>query len=475
MREPATSNGESTFDRLQAEVIQPGICTHCGTCAGLSHGTVEMVQSVGGPLPAPSGGYSPDVPTLAYDACPGKGVDYPALYRACFDALPENWLVGPHRQFYVGHAADPAIRRQGASGGAITQTLLYLLDAGLIDGAVVLQQGRPRPWLAEPVIARTRPEIVAASQSVYIPSPVNTILPQMAAFEGRLGYVGLPDQVAALRCLQLAGHPGARKVDYVLGPYVGTAIYLAAIESYLRANGVDDLEEVVSLRYREGEWPGYLQIELRSGRMLRAQKFYYNYLIPFYITQASLQAVDFTNELTDISVGDAWHPRYEARGEGYSVVVARTVKGQQLLERMRSEGRLALEPADVDEAMAMHGHMLDFKKRGAFIRNDWRRRLGSRAPSYGYHPAHIPLSRKGVELFISLLFALGRTRLARRLVEIVPLAILGPLFNMLRKTWKNLSKPVKRKGLRQIAFVLDNTAGEDGEQRSDPNAKNEDQ
>ncbi len=68
--------------------------------------------------------------------------------------------------------------------------------------------------------------------------PVNTILPQMEAFEGRLAYVGLPDQVAALRRLQAAGHPGALKVDYVLGPYVGTIMYFAAIESFLRSNGV---------------------------------------------------------------------------------------------------------------------------------------------------------------------------------------------------------------------------------------------
>jgi len=441
----------NAYERLKREVIDAGICTHCGTCAGLSGGTLRMEETPAGPLPAAAGadvGLSP----LAYDACPGKGIDYPAAYRALFGRLPDNWLSGPYRQIYVGYACNEAIRRQAASGGVITQTLLYLLREGLVDGAVVLASGRPKPWLAQPIIAQTEGEIRAASQSVYTPAPVNVILPEMEAFTGRLAYVGLPDQVASLRKLQQAGHPGAQKVDYVLGPYVGTAIYLAAIESYLRANGVVDLSEVAELRYREGEWPGYLQIRTRSGRLLRAEKFYYNYLIPFYITQASLQAVDFTNELTDISVGDAWHPRYEARGQGYSVVVARTEKAQALLEKMRAAGLLSLEETPEEEALAMHGHMLDFKKRGAFIRNDWRRRLGRRAPTYGYRPAHIPLSRKLVELFIVSLFAAGRTRLARRAIESVPLSLLGPLFDTLRKTWKRLSKPVKRKGLSGATF-----------------------
>ncbi len=95
----------------------------------------------------------------------------------------------------------------------------------------------------------------------------------------------LPDQVASLRVLQQAGHPAAANVRYVLGPYVGTNMYFAAIESYLRANGIHSLDEVAELRYREGEWPGYLMIRTRHGRVLRAEKFYYNYLIPFYITQ----------------------------------------------------------------------------------------------------------------------------------------------------------------------------------------------
>lgn len=442
----------NTWQRLQQEVVNEGICTHCGACAGLSHGTLQMCETAAGPVPIAHGGV--DLPALAYDACPGKGIDYPAATQALFGRLPDNWLLGCYRRLYIGRATSPDIRRRAASGGVISQTLIYLLQKGLIDGAVVLQQGQPRPWQAQPVIARTPEVIIAAAQSVYVPAPVNTILPQMEAFDGRLAYVGLPDQVASLRTLQQAGHEGATKVDYVLGPYVGTSMYLGAIESFLRANGVKSLAQVASLRYREGEWPGHLQITLHDGRVLRARKFYYNYLIPFYITQASLQAVDFSNELTDISVGDAWSPQYEKRGEGYSVVVARSERAEAVLRQMVREGFLALDETTAEEAMAMHGHMLDFKKRGAFIRNEWRQRAGRRAPTYGYRPASIPLTRKLVELFIVLLFSVCRTRVARQLVQWMPLSLIGPLFDVLRRSWKAASKPVKRKGLGNASFVI---------------------
>lgn len=456
-----TAGGAAVYRRLVDEVIRPGLCTHCGLCVGLSAGTLTMQETVEGPQPAPVGDGPIHLPPAAYLACPGKGLAYPDLNRFVFGAEPDNWLIGHHRGIGIGHATDAAVRRNGASGGVITQTLLYLLETGAIDGAVVLRQGWPRPWQATPIIATTADEIRAAAQSVYAPIPVLTVLDALARFPGKVALVGLPDQVAAVRRLQALGEPVAQKIAYLLGPYTGTNLYGEAIASYLRAQGIHDMNQVAALRYREGEWPGNLYIRLHDGREFRAAKFYYNYLIPFYITRATLYAVDFTNELTDISVGDAWHPRYESQGGGHSVVVARTEAGQRVVDAMSAAGMIRLTPTTRAETLAMHGHMLDFKKRGAFIRMQWRAWLGAPVPDYGYRPASIPLGRYGVELIISTLFAVGRMAWARRVVEQIPLKILGPLFNTLRLRWKALSRPTKRRGLADVRFVTTSTAPSD--------------
>ena len=446
-----------SWERLQDEVINAGICTHCGTCVGLSSGTLTWQETAQGPLPTPVNNQTVQLLSFTWDACPGKGINYPQATQHQFGRLPQNsseWLAGISQQAYIGYASQENIRRQGASGGVIIQTLIYLLESGQVDGVVTLCQGQPTPWQAEPIIVTTPEALLAAAQSVYVPAPVNTILDQMTAFAGRLAYVGLPDQVASLRQLQQAGHAGANKVDYVLGPYVGTAMYFGAIHSFLRANGVKDHRQITRLRYRDGEWPGSLHITLQDGRVLTAEKFYYNYLIPFYITQRDLQAMDFANELTDISVGDAWHPQFEAKGEGFSVLLGRSKKAVDLLGEMENAGILHLTPIPIGEALAMHGHMLDFKKRGSYLRNQWRKKRGKAAPNYGYAPRHMPLSRKLVELFIVMLFGIAGTRLARKIVEYIPLNIIGPAFNTLRKAWKDFSKPVKRKGLGNIEFEL---------------------
>ena len=455
MTESTRSESSDVYRRLRDEVVERGLCTHCGTCAGLSGGNIDMVRGGSGPLPVSQRDDSSTLTELAYQACPGLGINYPQLFRWFFDGLPHNWLIGAYRQIFLGYSLIPRIRRCGSSGGVITQTLLYLLENDLIDGGIVLQHGSPEAWLSTPMIARTAEEIEAAAQSVYVPVPVNTILAEVESFDGRLAYVGLPDQVAAIRQLQRLGHAGAKKIEYVIGPYVGTIMYLDSIRSYLRSKCAKKLEDIAELRYREGEWPGCLQIKLKSGEILRENKFYYNYLIPFYLTKSTLLSVDFTNELTDISVGDAWNPQLEERGGGFSVVLARTELGSRLLKEMKDRGLLALDELSLDAALAMHGHMLDFKKRGAFIRMAWLRRFGRAVPQYGYAPEHISIVRRFVELFISGILLAGHSRLARYLVERIPLKLIGPLFDVLRKAWKRISKPTKRSGLRTMTFRID--------------------
>jgi coenzyme F420 hydrogenase subunit beta len=443
------------WQRFAREVLAPGNCMHCGACMGLCPDLLALEETPHGPLPVPrrplSGEDDPAL-ALAWAVCPGRGVPYPELFGH-LGRQPETWLLGPYRRLLTGHATDPAIRRLGASGGVISRVLVHLLESGEIDGAVVLRQGLPRPEAAAPVIATSRAEVLAAAESVYAVTPLLTILPAMEAFPGRLALVGLPEQVAALRLLQAAGHPAAAKVAFVLGPYTGTNMYAGAVRAFLRAQGVRDDVPIASLRWRAGEWPGYLEVRTADGRVFRARKFYYNYLIPFFVSRNCLITPDFTNEATDLSVGDAWSPRFERLGGGHSVVVVRSARAEAVLETLRAAGALALEPIGRAEALAMHGHMLDFKKRGAFIRLAWQARRGQPIPEYGYRPVRIAPGRRAVEAVIATLFAIGRGTLARWVVSRLPLAVVGPLFDVLRRSWKGLSKPTKRRGLAETEFV----------------------
>jgi coenzyme F420 hydrogenase subunit beta len=433
-------------ERLAREVVEAGICTGCGACVALeAAGRAAMTDTPFGPIPVfPAGA---DLPELAWTVCPGKGIPHAALYRRHYGQIPENWLLGCFKAVRTGHSANEEIRRAGASGGVMTHVLIHLLETRRIDAAVVVRQGVPEPEKARAVLAATRDEILAGAQSVYVPVSVLDILPRLEPGK-RYAMTCLPDQAAALRQLQLAGHPQALQVKYVLGPYTGTAIYPAAIQCYLRSKGVKPgADRVESLKWRAGEWPGYMEIRLASGKVFRSKKFYYNFLIPFFVTQNSLQSVDFANEFADLSVGDAWSPRFESLGGGHSVIVTRSDEMEAVVREMEGLGLLATEPEDPLRALAMHGHMMDFKKRGGFIRNRLRVFFGRKAPVYDIRPETMAWSRVAVEIVVSSLFLMGSTRLARWMVARLPERVIGPVFNRLRLTWKAMSKPTKRKAL----------------------------
>ncbi|MDJ0737330.1 MAG: Coenzyme F420 hydrogenase/dehydrogenase, beta subunit C-terminal domain [Nostocaceae cyanobacterium] len=446
----------SYWQRLQDEVIIPGNCTHCGACVGLHPNLVGFKETISGPLPHLHGPLSVEEDlclSLAWSVCSGRGVPYPELFNYLnYDV--KNWLTGAYRQMYTGFARENDIRNRGASGGVISRVLIHLLETGQVQGAVVLKQGLHVPDRAEPMIATNREQVLAAAQSVYAVTPLLTILPEMEAFPGLLAFVGLPEQVTTLRMLQAAGHPAAQKVVFVAGPYTGTNMYGGAVRAFLRSQGVPDHIPITSLQWRAGEWPGYLQVETADGGIFQAKKFYYNYLIPFYISRNCQITPDFTNEATDLSVGDAWSPQFEEAGGGHSVVVVRSQKALEVVEKMRESGLLTLEPVEVNQALGMHGHMLDFKKRGSFIRLEVQQKFGKPIPEFGYRPASISLTRRLTEVVISGSFLIGSFPWSRWFISKLPLGLVGPAFNILRKTWKGISKPTKRKGLAETSFIF---------------------
>ena len=164
--------------------------------------------------------------------------------------------------------------------------------------------------------------------------------------------------------------------------------------------------------------------------------------------------MDFTNEFCDLSVGDAWSPRFESAGGGHSVITTRTDEMEGIIRDMERSGLLVTTVEEAAETLAMHGHMLDFKKRGSYIRNRIRKIFGKRASDHGLAPHPLPASRVLVELVISGLFLVCGTRPARWVVARIPESVVGPLFNRLRLAWKSMSKPTKRKGLGNLTMVV---------------------
>jgi coenzyme F420 hydrogenase subunit beta len=141
--------------------------------------------------------------------------------------------------------------------------------------------------------------------------------------------------------------------------------------------------------------------------------------------------------------------------------MGRSEKGEALLEEMAVAGRLEVQPLEEEAAVGMHSHMLDFKKRGAFLRMDRRSARGQAVPEYGFRPTFIPWQRRAFEYVLAFIFWTCSLRISRWSVEHFPVRITGRLFEQARQLWKRLTRTTKRKGLGHVEFEIDRPGGRD--------------
>ena len=430
------------------EVINHNLCNRCGSCVGLSQGKIVFSDKTGDYLPKIISEPDDKTSDLIWQACAGKEFDFPGFRNKIYTSqTPFHVYTGPYQSISIGYARNDEVRKQGASGGILSAVLIWLLENKMIDGAVVTGMSDTEPWLSKSYIATTSAQIIEAAQSKYIITSVNEILPEIGSFKGRLAYVGLPGQVQSIRKLQQANHPWVQNIEYIFGPFYGNTLHFSSVRSFLKSYEYNDYTQITKLYFRYGEWPGNMRVEFRNGEVIQLPKFHANYLIPFHILKNSLLCSDLSNEFTDISGGDAWAPVYEERGKGFSMVIARSEKGQHILEQMQQQGVLDLQPIDENEAITMHSHGYDLKKRGTFIRIRYRKMLGLPVPDYGYTVSGFTFQRYAMEVFINLMFLALGTKIMRWFVELLPPAFIGGIFERSRKIWKKSTYNIKRSDL----------------------------
>jgi coenzyme F420 hydrogenase subunit beta len=430
------------------KVMNSNLCNRCGSCVGLSDGAIVFEDKTGKYVPVQKRKINDDLADKLWQSCSGKEFNFPVYSKKIFRETPGfHRYTGAFQKIYIGYCTDEAIRRNSASGGIISSVLIWLLENKWIDGAVVLKMSETEPWMNEPFIATSKEEILISAQSKYTISSVNEILPEILRFKGNLAYVGLPGQVQSIRKLQEINDPSVINIKYIFGPFYGNTLHFSSVISFLRSYKIRDYHQVARLYFRYGEWPGYMRAEMKDGKIIQLPKFHANYLIPFHILKNSLLCTDLSNEFTDISGGDAWAPIYEERGKGFSMVISRSKTGQEIIDNMKSEGLLTLNEIELDQAIEMHSHGYDLKKRGTFIRMRFRQWLGKDNPDYGYSITGFSFTRYLMEFFIGALFLLLGTAPARFIVEKIPPAFIGNIFEKVRTFWKKSTHNIKRNQL----------------------------
>jgi coenzyme F420 hydrogenase subunit beta len=311
----------------------------------------------------------------------------------------DEWLFGRRRdvaaeplgifkEMYGGYAKIPEIRAAGASGGVGSAILVYALEQGIIDGALLAARDPDTPWRIKPVIARSRQEVLAGAGSWYALVPTNQLLSTAVVDKGvkRLGVVGCPCHIEALRKIQMAGQPSriAKAITLTVGLLCETNFSWQATRHMMFEHcGLSDLNEVEKIMYRGGHVPKHFVLHLKNGSKREVDLFAYlmTYFFPFEVERCSM-CFDWGGEAADIAIGDLWEPCTKPDEPGWNVVVARTDLGEEVIRGAMDADYLFARPSPSCYTIAALG--CEGKKHGHAHSLNWRARHGWVTPNFGY-------------------------------------------------------------------------------------------
>jgi coenzyme F420 hydrogenase subunit beta len=417
-------------------VVDNDLCTQCGACAAMCpHDNIvirrdehyRFFPSVVSEHPCVH-----SCKSLCVDVCAGVHED-PALW-AKDPLVPrdyEDFCAGPIVETWIGYSTDPGIRSRGTSGGLITGLLVYLLEAGEIDGALLVAANNSNPLEHDIQIARTRAEIEDAWGSKYYPMPMGARFGELMSRQEKYAVVLLGCHMRSLRLMERRLPRLRSSIVLRIGLICGYCTGFKGIVDQARDWGLD-LASNRRIDYREGKWPGNVRIQTPAADK---RTVIYDFLqrIPFTTNYRCTICSDLMNETADLTVGDAWLKELtDRKDEGWSVVGVRNPAVLPLLEAARRDGALYLEPADTATFIRSQEKPMRYKKHALKVRLDFARKVMGRAlPNLDLErfPDGFPTNfwnRFGNRLFMLTMWTFSmRDPLRRAMYRWVPRPVIG--------------------------------------------------
>ena len=373
------------FSALHRDVVERGLCTGCGTCGGVCrHGAIQFDFELEEPsLTASCRGCG-----LCYAACPGQDIPLAKLEKKFLgeSRTRENEYLGVYKSLLQGYAKDLKIRLLGASGGLTTALLLFALDQGMINGAIITGMDHEKPWRPRPILARTREELLDGAKSKYVISPNNVALRELEKLD-RVAVVGLPCHVHGIRKIQSSRNLSnlGNRIAYVFGLYCGSNYSHEVTEHLIQEYSDVDLAEIERLEYRGGEHAQDVTLFTRGGNIVTITNAERRMVFQCTVKDRCRMCCDWTAELSDLSFGDLFDPR--VRGEARKIpnwnsVIVRTERGSELIREARRCG--VIDVSLVEENALYWNLGFELKKHGAVLALKERKRYGWPVPDYHY-------------------------------------------------------------------------------------------
>ncbi|MDH4145242.1 MAG: Coenzyme F420 hydrogenase/dehydrogenase, beta subunit C-terminal domain [Acidimicrobiia bacterium] len=334
------------WKELYEEVITSGLCTGCAGCViACPHDVIGYLHE--------SGQYRPYhlEEELGLDNCIHGEKGCTSCTRACprFRAWEveadthlfgrerrEDEMAGIYKDVLLVRAADDAVYETGQDGGLVSAILIWCLENGYIDGALVsMLEGGKSGWKAKPGVATNRDEVLEAAGSRYTYS-ANTIAYDEASERGlkELALVGMSCQTSIgpvmwHRKVGKVGRPIKLNIGLLCSKSFDDALFdeLFYVKYGLAKDQIKkmNIKGVFQVWMENGD---YHEINLKECHA--------------WTREGCLHCPDFAAEHADISTGGIGDET------DWTLTLVRSDLGREIIIRMLQDGVIEARPGDSD-------------------------------------------------------------------------------------------------------------------------------
>lgn len=232
---------------------------------------------------------------------------------------PDDWYFGVHQSMMAARKQEPIAGAQWT--GIVSTIAIEMLNRGLVEGVVCVQNSESDRFQPQPVIARTPEEILAARVNKPTLSPNLNVLEQVErSGMKRLLVIGVGCQIQALRAVEQ--QLGLEKL-YVLGTPCVDNVTRAGLQKFLETTSRSP-ETVVHYEFMQD-----FRVHFKhSDGSVETVPFFglkTNQLKDVF-APSCMSCFDYVNSLADLVVG------YMGAPFGWQWIVVRNDRGQTMLD-----------------------------------------------------------------------------------------------------------------------------------------------
>ena len=251
---------------------------------------------------------------------------------------------GVYRSMHIARMRRPLAGAQWS--GMVTTLAARLLERGEVEAVITAAAVPGTRFAPQPVLARTPQEVLASAGNKPALSPNLALLDQVrAAGVRRLGFIGTGCQVHMLRAAQprLEAELGLEHLDVIGIPCSDNVAYPDLV--YFLEQVSRSPQTIVHYEFMQDY---SLKMRHEDGRVERL-----NFIdfpmdrLDGIFPSSCLSCFDYPNALADITIG------YMGAPLGWQWVLARSARGEALLERLRPELEFRPPSSGGDRARGM--------------------------------------------------------------------------------------------------------------------------